>query len=198
LEWRRRLAVGLADEGADPADVAGALSVTERSLRRWRAAERDRGAAGLGAVPHPGRPPKLSPAQAAEVIAWLGRPPTAFGFDTDRWTAPRVAQVVAREFGVAMNPRYLNRWLRRHGDLTPQRPQRRAAERDEAAVAAWRRRDWPRIKKTRGTPGRPWGSATRAASCCSRWSARRWPRAVTRPCSRTGPGTGTRSRPPRP
>ena len=167
LEYRRRLAVRLLDEGLDPPEVAAALESSVRSVQRWRACAGDEGAGAtaLAAVRQRGARPKLTAAQAAEVVAWLARSPTAFGFATERWTAPRVAAVLTRTFGVAMNPRYLNRWLRRHGNVTPQLPQRRAAERDEAAVARWVRVDWPRIKKTPPAWGRRWGSPPRPGSC---------------------------------
>jgi transposase len=37
-------------------------------------------------------------------------------------------------------------WLLRRHHWSPQRPARRAAERDEDAIARWRAEDWPRIK----------------------------------------------------
>ena len=176
LESRRRLAVRLLEAGDGPSEVAELVDATVRSVQRWRRA------ADLAAVPQPGRPPKLSDEQSAEVVSWLSRSPTAFGFATERWTAPRVAGLIEARLGVAMHPRYLNRWLLRHGDLTPQIPQRRPAERDDAGVERWRRRVWPRIKKTRRTPGLRWRSATRRGSCCSRWSAPRWRHAGRRRC----------------
>jgi Winged helix-turn helix len=45
----------------------------------------------------------------------------------------------------ALPPRALWRLLRRLG-WSPQRPARRARERDEAEIARWRTQDWPRIK----------------------------------------------------
>jgi transposase len=167
LECRRRLAVRLLGQGLDPPDVAAAVGATARSVQRWRA---DAGAAGeaaaaLAAVRHPGAEPKLTAAQTREVLSWLARGPGDFGFVGERWTAPRVAGVIARAFGVSMNRRYLNRWLLRHGGFTPQLPQRRPLERDEGAIARWLRVDWPRIKKRPPGSARRWASATRPGSC---------------------------------
>ena len=68
------------------------------------------------------------------------------GFDTERWTLRRVAAVVRRECGVRYHPRSLGRVLRRHG-WTRHHPATQARERDEALIAAWLARDWPRVKR---------------------------------------------------
>jgi transposase len=82
-------------------------------------------------------------------VSWVrDRSPTEFGFGDERWTARRLAAVVAERMGVAFNHRYLNDWLARRG-ISPQLPQRVPRERDEAAVARWLAYDWPAIKRRR-------------------------------------------------
>ncbi|MEU2006923.1 winged helix-turn-helix domain-containing protein [Rhodococcus sp. NPDC019609] len=51
-----------------------------------------------------------------------------------------------------------------------QRPARRAVERDEDAIVAWRENEWPRIKKLRGAEVRGSASRTKVVCRCSRWS----------------------------
>lgn len=148
LEFVRRLAIDCLNAGAAPVEVADLLRVSERSVWRWLAAARADPAAGLNAKPGRGRPPKLSATQAGEVLGWFERSPCDFGFPTERWTAPRVAAQIARRFGVSMNPRCLNDWLRRHR-ITPQIPETRPRERDPVRLRAWLAQRWPRIKKTR-------------------------------------------------
>lgn len=164
LERIRHLGVSLLDVGEPAAEVAEALGVSERSVWRWQRLWRDDGAAGLAARPGRGRPPKLTEGQAAVVLSWIDRSPREFGFATERWTAPRVADVLWRELRVRMNHRYLNDWLARRG-VTPQVPQRVPRERDEGAVAAWVAGRWPLIKKRSPTAARPSCSPTRAGSC---------------------------------
>jgi transposase len=155
LEARRCLAVQRAREGYATEDIADFLGVEARSVRRWLAAFRRHGMAGLAARPATGRPPKLSPAREKIVRRWLEDRPTEYGFATDLWSAPRLAQLIEQEWGISFHPDALTRWLRQR-DFTPQRPRRRHRERDDAAIARWLARDWPRIKK------RPAGGARRS------------------------------------
>jgi transposase len=118
LERRRRLAVQRVREGHSPAFVADFLGVHVRSVRRWLAADRDDPRYGLYSKPSLGRPPALTIDQDLEVLSWLYCKPTSFGFATDLWTAPRLAQLIAHKFGVHFHPRYVNAWLRTRG-VTP-------------------------------------------------------------------------------
>jgi transposase len=152
-EARRRLAVKRVGEGWSPADAASFLGVHVETVRKWVRAHAAAGDGGLAGKPHPGRKPYLTPEQQAEVLAWLTQKPTALGFRTDLWTAARVAQLIRERFGVAYHPNYLREWLaqRRH---SPQKPARRAKQRDPVAIDRWLGEDYPLIKKKsrRGAP----------------------------------------------
>ena len=147
-EQRRRLAVAMSLDGETPEQVADLLQVSERSVWRWLGAYRAHGDGGLTTRPGQGRPPKLSDPQARQLLEWVTRHSACeFGFVTDRWTAPRVALLIERHFGVHMNHRYLNDWLWRHGRITPQVPERRPRERDEGVIRRWVEQRWPAVKK---------------------------------------------------
>jgi transposase len=148
LEYRRRLAVQRVEDGYSIAEVADFVGVDPRTVRRWMAAFRRRGAAGLAAHPVPGRPPKLTSTQEKIVGRWLATNPTELGFATELWTAPRLALVIEQEFHIRFHPDYLTAWLRRRG-YTPQKPRRVHRERDDEAIAEWLAKDWPRIQKKR-------------------------------------------------
>lgn len=153
LERRRQRAISLLDRGQAPVDVARMLDVDRRSVRRWKAAHRKRGAKGIEARPTPGRPPKLDRSQRRQLERLLLKGAQAAGYESDLWTCPRIAELIVGEFGVRYHPDHIGRLLRSLG-WSPQRPQRRAAERDEARIQGWVREAWPRIKKkSRG--GRP-------------------------------------------
>ena len=148
LEARRRLAVQRVSEGWKRADVAAFLGVHPETVGEWVRAHKAGGDAALAAKPHPGREPFLTPDQERQVLGWLADPPTRHGFRTDVWTAKRVAHLIDERLGVRFHPHYLREWLAKR-DYTPQKPARRARQRDQAAIGRWLKTDWPRIKKTR-------------------------------------------------
>lgn len=149
LEYRRRLAIQRIADGYSTQEVADFLGVDPSTVRRWSAAFRDHGEAGLVVKTVAGRPSKLSPTQEKIALRWLTESPMHHGFETELWTAARLGQLIREEFGVGLNPRYLSTWLRERG-FTPQKPERVPRERDPEAIAAWLGSDWPRIKKSRG------------------------------------------------
>lgn len=149
LQRRRQRAIALLQEGRAPVEVARLVGVDRRSVRRWNAAHRKQGAEGLAARPVPGRPSKLSARQRQQLEVMLLRGAAASGFESDLWTCPRVAQVIRRRFGIAYHVDHIGRVLRSLG-WTPQRPARRALERDEDGIQRWIKRDWPQVKKKPG------------------------------------------------
>ncbi len=146
LEARRRRAVALLDKGLGVREVARQIDCSPASVSRWQAEVRSRGPDGLCAKPAPGRPRRLTTRQRARVLKLLLKGATAHGFSTDLWTLPRVATVIARTYGVQYHPAHVWKILRGEG-WTCQKPERRAKERDEAAIQRWRTETLPHIKK---------------------------------------------------
>jgi transposase len=143
---RRVIAVELLEDGKLLTEVADLLKVSVSSLKRWKKAFRQGGLAALAPKRHPGPKSKLSAAQRRRLREILLRGPRVAGFSTELWTCRRVAEVVQQEFGISYHPDHLGRILHDLG-FSPQKPQQRARERDEEAIARWRKQDWPRIKK---------------------------------------------------
>lgn len=149
LERRRRRAIDLLQKGFSPVQVARKLGVDRRSVRRWRASYEQLGPEGLAARPAPGRPPKLTIGQRQQLERWLLKGASAFGYRTDLWTCPRVADLVKKRFNIRYHVDHIGRLLRTMG-WSPQKPTRRARERNDQTVQLWIKKDWPRVKKTRG------------------------------------------------
>lgn len=147
LERRRLRAVALLDEGLLPSEVAQRVGVDRRSVRRWKAAAREHGEAGVHARAASGRPSKLNLRQKRRLEALLLKGPLAAGFHTDLWTCPRVTELIKQRFGIDYHVDHVGRLLHDLG-WSPQKPARRAVERDEPEIRRWVREDWPRVKKT--------------------------------------------------
>lgn len=163
LERRRVRALVLLKEGLLPVEVARRVGVDRRSVRRWKRAARRRGEAGVRAKPAPGRPPKLDPEHKRRLEALLLAGAQAAGFHTDLWTCPRVAELIDRRFGVRYHVDHIGRLLH---DLnwSPQKPARRALERDEPAIRRWVHKRWPPVKKTPLAEARRSSSSTKQGS----------------------------------
>lgn len=127
-------------------EIARRLGVSRVSVSKWKRQLEAEGQQGLRARVSSGRPAKLSREQQQGLVKVLSQGARAAGYTTERWTLKRVHQVIKREYRVKYHPKYLNRLLRQLG-WTPQLPLDQASERDEALIAAWLNRDWPRIKK---------------------------------------------------
>jgi len=167
LEARRRRAADLLADGMSLAEVARYVGADVSSVKRWKRAVREGGSDALAAIPHPGRPAKLSPAEKQQLVAILRRGPLAAGFRTDLWTCRRVASVIQRRFGIVYHVDHVGRLL--HGlGFTRQKPHRRARERDEQAITHWREKRWPEIKKRAAVGKLASCFSTKPASCCSR------------------------------
>jgi transposase len=156
MERRRREAVrweaaGLFAEGVAPVEVARRLRVTSKSAWQWHKAWREGGTAALSSRGPSGQRCKLSPRCQEKLAGYLEEGPAAHGWDQDQvWTGARVATLIGRKFHVSYSVSAATRLMRRLG-FTPQIPARRAAERDEQAVASWREATWAQVKP----PGRP-------------------------------------------
>jgi transposase len=158
LEARRLRAAELFAQGRTQAQVASELGVSRQSAHVWHAAWRRGGVDALRSRGPTGPDPKLPDAQLAQVEQALLQGARANGFDTDLWTLERVAVVITQLTGVRYHPGHV--WVILRGRLgwTLQRPERRASERDEQAIARWVQQEWPRIKK--GPPQNRPGSSS--------------------------------------
>jgi transposase len=130
------------------AEIAREVGVSRAAVCQWAKplkGRRNRLSA-LKAKSVTGRPPRLQDKQWQQLLRLLSKGALAFGFDTDRWTLPRIRDLIRREFGIEYHPRSLGRKLRALG-CSRQVPAAQARERDDELIEAWLKRDWPRIKK---------------------------------------------------
>jgi putative transposase len=126
--------------------IARSLRVSAKSVYQWRRAWRAGGEAALASKGPGGSACRLDEDQLARLGEALDAGPAACGQDSDqRWTLARVAVLITRLSGVSYTPRGTSYLLYRLG-FSPQVPARRAAERDEDAIARWRAVTWAKAR----------------------------------------------------
>jgi len=144
---RRRRALKLFDDGLSLNEVGRRIGCNASSVLRWRNERRKNGDDVFVVRFSGGRPPKLSAKQRQRLERLLCKGAMANGFRTELWTLPRIAQLIEREFGVRYHPANISRVMAKMG-WSPQKPERRALERNDPEIERWKREEWPRIKKT--------------------------------------------------
>lgn len=115
LEARRLQAVELLKAGKKSSEVAKLLGASASSVKRWKDALRQGGPDALKAKRHPGRTPRLTKAQKAELVLLLACGPRAAGFTSDHWTSPQARELIQRQFGVVFHVGYVWQLLRDMG-----------------------------------------------------------------------------------
>jgi transposase len=150
------------EEGATDREVAEHFRVTRMSANRWHRELVAGGRPALASKGPGGARCRLSPARLEERQALLEAGPAAWGRTDQCWTLPRIAAVARQRFGVDYTLPGLDLLLHRLG-WSVQVPARRATERNEEQLTAWREQTWPEIKGRRRTWAPGWSSKTSPA-----------------------------------
>ncbi len=145
-EGRRLRAWELSQEGWTQAAIAQALGVTKGAVSQWLSKAKQGGVSALHSRKAAGPTPRLTAEQRARLPVLLSRGSEAYGFRGELWTRERVAIVVQREFGVRYSLQQIGRLLQACG-WTPQKPVKRAKQRNEAAIQDWQDERWPELTK---------------------------------------------------
>ncbi len=154
LEKRRLEAVRLVvEEGLSQSEAARRVKAAQQSVSRWVSEHGERGATGLRQAGRAGRKPLLHATQLERLEQMLLQGPEAHDFPTPLWTCPRVARLIADEFGVRYHEGHVWKILRTL-NWSSQRPVGQARERNEEAIRNWQRKTWPATKHP--PPERRW------------------------------------------
>lgn len=152
LEKRRLKAAELFDKGHSQAEVCRKLNISAQSASRWHSSWKTGGKDSLRKAGRAGRLPRLNGEQTAQVKAALVQGAQAHGYSTALWTIGRVAALIQEITGVKYHKGHVWKMLRALG-WSSQRPVGRALERNEKAIADWKKKQWPAIKKKRSQKG---------------------------------------------
>lgn len=133
-------------EGHKPSVVAKMVGAPRQTVYRWKDVLEAEGIDALRDMSKGGRPALLGAEELGRLQIALMEGPTAHGFGTSLWTLKRVRVFIERQFGVKYSEVHVWRLLGQMG-FSSQKPERRALERDEAAIEDWKKRVWPGLKK---------------------------------------------------
>jgi transposase len=146
LQRVRLIAANMFARAISSADIALNLGVHVQTVRHWRRLWNKQGSVALISKAHPGRPSLLDDAKKQQLLQWLKVPPTEHGFERHFWTTAMIRDLIHRKFDVRFNHNWVGQMLHDLG-LSWQKPMRRARERKEDQIAAWRSEVWPALEK---------------------------------------------------
>ena len=145
-ETIRRMAVKRVLEGEAPSAVMKSYGLCRTSIYPWLRAHEFGGETSLQSRVSTGRPPTLTHRQKERVRRWIcGKDPRQYGFDFGLWTRRIVAELIDKKFDKVVGVTSVGRLLAEL-EITPQKPLRRAYERDPVAIAKWTQEDYPRLR----------------------------------------------------
>ena len=145
LEHLRILAVRrVIEDGEQPSAVILSLGLCRTSIYPWLREFKAKGWEALAESIAQGREPKLKEQQRQQVRRWiLGKDPRQHGFDFGLWTRRIVQTLIREKLGIELGLTAVGRLLASL-EITPQKPLRRAYERDPVAVERWQKQTYPR------------------------------------------------------
>ena len=147
LEELRIRAVQQVEAGESPELVIQALGFHRSSIYNWLASYREGGIEALKSRKALGRAPKLKGRQLQQLYNIItSKNPLNLKFEFALWTRAMIRDLIRSKFHVRLSDVSVGRLLRKLG-LSPQRPLRRAFQRDEEKVKEWQEKAYPEIQK---------------------------------------------------
>jgi transposase len=149
LHLLRRQVVQAVRGGMSQTQAARTFGASLRAVSKWRQIDREGGLRAL-ILKRRGRRPgggRLSPPRAARIHSMIvGNMPDQLKLPFYLWTRAAVASLIQREYGIAVSLVTVGRYLQAWG-MSPQKPVRRAYERNDAAIVRWLKREYPAIAR---------------------------------------------------
>src|SRR6056297_1931281 len=149
-DLRRRVVHAIVEDGMTQAEAVRTFHVGRTSVHNWKKAYKAGGEQALKGKPQ-GRPPRstLAGHEAATVVNLIrDRTPDQLKLPCFLWTRQAVVDLLADRFDLDVSVWTAGRYLK-HWGLTPQKPLRRAYERDPEAIQRWLDEEYPKIEAQR-------------------------------------------------
>lgn len=141
-------AVAAVRKGMEQKKAAETFGVTPETICRWmKNAKKGKVALRKKKKGRPKEASKLKPWQAAAVVrSIIGKCPDQMRLPFALWTREAVQALIVQRYDVRLSLWTVGRLLKRWG-LTPQKPIRRAYERNETIVKKWLQEEYPALVK---------------------------------------------------
>jgi transposase len=133
--------------GQSPEDIAVAYNFDRSCIYRWLKQYDEGGFDALESKMPPGAEPLIT----RETDEWmkqtvLNSTPVEFGYDTNLWTCPVLAELLAQKFGVTVSDSAVRLHLKAMG-LTCQKPEYQDVKRNEQEIEHFLNDKFPRIQR---------------------------------------------------
>lgn len=135
------------DDGELPSAVAASLGFCRTSIYPWLRCVEAEGWEALAEKIAAGPTCCLTEKQRQRVKRWIvGKDPRQYGFEFGLWTRRIVQTMIQDKFGLALCLTSVGKLLAQL-ELTPQKPLRRAYERDPVKIQRWLEETFPKLKQ---------------------------------------------------
>ena len=148
LEAYRYRAIELYQKGKSVQEIAFFFGIHRGSVSLWIKTWKGRGKYALKSRKALGPEPKLNKEDKLLIVSWLRKSALEFGFETPLWDCKRIQTMIKRELNKSISISNLWENLRKW-NLTPQKPEKEALEKNPAAVKKWLKEKWPKIEEHR-------------------------------------------------
>lgn len=148
LEGCRIRTIELYKKGEKINDISYFLGFHRGVISKWISNFKKFGKKALLSKKAQGPDYKLSEKEIENIISILNDDATIYGFENPLWTCKMVQQTIFKETNKKIHTTNIMRLFKKL-NLSPQKPERLASQRNEKAIRKWKREEWPKIEEHR-------------------------------------------------
>jgi len=148
LESYRFRTIELRKKGWRLSKIAEAFGVNIRAVIRWNTNYKKEGKKSLRSKKALGPSYKLSEKEIKNILSILYDDATIYGFENPLWNCKMVQQIILKRIGKKIHTTNIMRLFKKL-NLSPQKPERIASQRDRIAIRKWKSEKWPKIEEHR-------------------------------------------------
>lgn len=146
-EALRILACKRVSKGESVSSVMRSMGYNRTSYYRWQEEYQKHGESGLKRRTGSGSKPLVGVKYHQEIINLISeKDPRDYGYASGLWSRAIIADLISKKLKIKMSIRTVGDLLARI-KITPQKPLRRAYERDEKEVLKWKEKTYPKVVK---------------------------------------------------